>query len=624
MTNDRDTREVFLGPTTQETDEFYAYQRDNPGKDKSEYLTWFEDKFGKEIELRRRRSDQPSDLEYMVIKKRSKYRERIGLESEKLLAYYEANPKKTYRELAAWFQKQFGKEIDITAISRMCASNDQIPPNSCPSYFGHDSNISCFALLGALKRNRNSADTGGESPPDSTGPPPAKRGRRSYGSANASASSAGGPPQSSMPTFSVDISNRPHPESEEHTPKSRPETPQIPADIAPFPDRMAQDGLKIESKPQNIQPAVYPARIRSAIPPESPSPLPPQAATHPQTPMWNPVNPSPSNFAAKGGKIAAKSERPSTVPPSSHKESQPQISPARPNPLPRVLRSNSVTKGSAPPIIPVVNGNVPPPSESPEFRGPHVQQRHPGDDEMNLEALRTRLTDVVTKKAQLHDEMRILEAEIANNEKVMALRQYDLEIRRFQEIEASFRQEHGRLQTEYDDLKAWNAEISRGNLQLQNIKAQLEADNQRLQDNNNTMAAEIQALSTKLAELREKMSKESNGTPTPNPGQSSVSAPDNRGSSSEKAELSSWLTAKFAKDAEKEEKLKRLVEDLNKAGWKDLEGRVQELVGFVNDMGAERQVQQAQWTAKLFPNGEAPVAAVNGGKTALVPFVSLA
>ena len=126
MTNDQkslaEKEEVFLGPTTAETDEFYAYQRDNPGKEKAEYLQWFEGKFGKEIELRRRRSDQPSDLEYMVIKKRSKYRERIGIESEKLVTYYENNPKKTYRELASWFQKQFGKEIDITAISRECAS----------------------------------------------------------------------------------------------------------------------------------------------------------------------------------------------------------------------------------------------------------------------------------------------------------------------------------------------------------------------------------------------------------------------------------------------------------------------------------------------------------------------
>lgn len=157
MTNDRDTREVFLGPTTQETDEFYAYQRDNPGKDKSEYLAWFEEKFGKEIELRRRRSDQPSDLEYMVIKKRSKYRERIGLESEKLLAYYEANPKKTYRELAAWFQKQFGKEIDITAISRMCASNDHNPPGSRGFYPLAPSRMLTFFLGGSRRIEKKSS-----------------------------------------------------------------------------------------------------------------------------------------------------------------------------------------------------------------------------------------------------------------------------------------------------------------------------------------------------------------------------------------------------------------------------------------------------------------------------------
>lgn len=611
MTNDRDTREVFLGPTTQETDEFYAYQRDNPGKDKSEYLAWFEEKFGKEIELRRRRSDQPSDLEYMVIKKRSKYRERIGLESEKLLAYYEANPKKTYRELAAWFQKQFGKEIDITAISRMCASNDHNPPDSHGFYPPglSDANVYVFSLsLGALKRNRLSTEAGGDSPPDSTGPPPAKRGRRSYGSAGANASSAGGPPQSSMPTFSVDISNRPHPESEGHTPRSRPETPQIPTDIAPYPDRMIQDGLKIESKPQNIQPAAYPARIHPAIPPESPSPLPTeQPAPHPLTPMWNPVNPSPSNFSAKGGKIAAKSERPSTVPPSSHKEPQPQISPARPNPPPRILRSNSLTKGSAPPI-PVLNGNIPPPLESPEFRMP--VQRHPAEDEMNLEALRARLQEVVSKKAQLHDEAGLLETEIASSERVILTRQYEMDVRRFRDVEAGYRSELMKAQIEYDQLQNWNNELSRGNLQLQTIKTQLEEDNHRLQEDKNSMAVELQRMETKLIEVMSQ-SKESQGSRSTTLGQDSGFI-SNHGQ--QKEEINQWLTTKFAKDAEKEEKLKRLVESFSGAGWKVLENKIQELLNFINNIGTERQSQQAQWTSMLFARGETPVVKSDSGK----------
>ena len=126
MTNDQkslaEKEEVFLGPTTAETDEFNAYQRENPGKEKAEYHQWFEGKFGKDIELRRRRSDLPSGVEYVVARKRSKYRERIGIESEELVTYYQKNHQKTYRELASWFQKQFGKEIDTTTVSRECAS----------------------------------------------------------------------------------------------------------------------------------------------------------------------------------------------------------------------------------------------------------------------------------------------------------------------------------------------------------------------------------------------------------------------------------------------------------------------------------------------------------------------
>lgn len=117
MTQEEPTSEVFLGPTGSETEEFYCYQRSNPGLEKSDYLDWFQKRFNKEIELRRRRSDQPSDLEFMVIKKRSKYRERIGEESAELVRHSEQHPQKTYRELAEWFQDRFGKEIDITAIS---------------------------------------------------------------------------------------------------------------------------------------------------------------------------------------------------------------------------------------------------------------------------------------------------------------------------------------------------------------------------------------------------------------------------------------------------------------------------------------------------------------------------
>jgi hypothetical protein len=117
MTQDENSSEVFLGPTGSETEEFYSYQRTHPGLEKAEYLDWFQKRFHKEIELRRRRSDQPSDLEFMVIKKRSKYRERIGEESAELCRHSEQYPQKTYRELAEWFQERFGKEIDITAIS---------------------------------------------------------------------------------------------------------------------------------------------------------------------------------------------------------------------------------------------------------------------------------------------------------------------------------------------------------------------------------------------------------------------------------------------------------------------------------------------------------------------------
>lgn len=245
-----------------------------------------------------------------------------------------------------------------------------------------------------------------------------------------------------------------------------------------------------------------------------------------------------------------------------------------------------------------------------------MPQRRPVEDELNLEALRARLQEVVSKKAQLHDEAGLLEAEIANNERIMLTRQYEMDVRRFRDLEAGYRAELMKAQNEYDQLTQWNNELSRGNLQLQTIKTQLEDDNRRLQENNKAMVVELQNMQAKLVEVMGQPKEPRNSrSVTPKPGQESAFV-SNHGALSlkEKVEIDSWLTTKFATDAEKEEKLKRLIEDFNKAGLKDLEGKVQELVGFVNDIGAERQRQQEQWASKLFSNGGIPAMKSDNGK----------
>lgn len=237
-------------------------------------------------------------------------------------------------------------------------------------------------------------------------------------------------------------------------------------------------------------------------------------------------------------------------------------------------------------------------------------QRHPAEDEMTLEVLRSRLQEVVSKKAQLHDEAGVLETEIASSERVILTRQYEMDVRRLRDVEAGYRTELMKAQIEYDQLQNWNNELSRGNLQLQTIKTQLDEDNHRLQEDKDAMAIELQRMEAKLAEAmsHSKESQDSRST-----GQDSFMS--NHGEpQKEREEINLWLTTKFAKDAEKEEKLKRLIEDFSGAGWKDLECRVQELVGFLNDMGTERQRQQAQWTTKLFTRGQAPVVKSDSGK----------
>ncbi|TGZ80778.1 hypothetical protein EX30DRAFT_39079 [Ascodesmis nigricans] len=110
----------LIGPTTAETEEFYAYQRQHPGMTKNELADWFMDKYKKAVELRRRRSDQPSDLEYMVIKKRAKYRERIPEgEMTELLKYATHNPDASYRQIADHFQSSWNRSIDPNTVQSM-------------------------------------------------------------------------------------------------------------------------------------------------------------------------------------------------------------------------------------------------------------------------------------------------------------------------------------------------------------------------------------------------------------------------------------------------------------------------------------------------------------------------
>lgn len=231
---------------------------------------------------------------------------------------------------------------------------------------------------------------------------------------------------------------------------------------------------------------------------------------------------------------------------------------------------------------------------------------------MNLEQLRTRLSDVVSRKAQLQDEMRALEQEITNNEKTIHMRQYDMEVRRFQEVEVSFRAEINRLQADYEDLKAWNSEISRGNLQLQTIKNQLDADNARLREDNHAMAAEIQVLSVKLETMRERIGAQEAR-------RSRSITPVARQEPALKAEMDAWLASKFSKEAENEGELKRLAESLTQASWKELDGRVQKLLDIVKEMGSERERLQEQWMSGIFLNGAAPAAKIDGEKQMTPP-----
>jgi len=224
---------------------------------------------------------------------------------------------------------------------------------------------------------------------------------------------------------------------------------------------------------------------------------------------------------------------------------------------------------------------------------------------MDLDDLRGRLSEAARKQAQFTAEVSGLEEQVRYYERQELLRQHELDVRSFKGVEQSFVAERERLVSDIMSHKAWNADLQRGNLELQDIKGKLEMDVNRLLDERNHAIHALRHHEAKLytitqafeilggPEARKRAAAAKYG-----PAITSPTEYDHR-SHKDKEDLDSWVNKKFAIDASNEGRLKNLVTELARAGVTDLGSRIQNLEVFVNGISVEREKLQAEWTSRL-------------------------
>ncbi|KAI5785114.1 hypothetical protein FPQ18DRAFT_416558 [Pyronema domesticum] len=599
MTQDEiPSSETSLGPTGSETEEFYAYQRSNPGLEKTEYLEWFQSRFHKEIELRRRRLDQPSDLEFMVIKKRSKYRDRIGEESTELCRHSELHPQKTYRELAEWFQDRFGKEIDITAISRALKRSRQSEANE--AYFHQEY-------------------------PDQT-PPAAKRGRRSLG--NYIAVPASAPPV--QHSIAVDTPSK-ESTSWEQSPASRSAQSDVKREkhdnqptsqhlLRPIRPHQQQQPHQQHRDDQNNAPPQQYLRSQGPASPQFPLPSISQIQSQPT-----------ANVSVRGAPSVLQGSEwvsPNSATPGTSKDIHvPQME--------RIATLQQHCSTVTPPSANHINASVqhlnsrqPSPHASPE----NPQGHHPSQPRTNnpipiglqststcslvsqLSSSAPRYLDTAQRQAHFNNamqqHMRGLEGisglyaqmEGLVNDKTEA---YNI----LQEEHAKLLSEHTKVLDERDRLRTWGMDLQQGNLELQEFErksneferkyyearhqlSQAQKENRDLRQNDR---GAIEDRQKKLAQRDRQITSTSQLLDNNSTDYSGNAQDTQQGSLKINKGLDKWVGRLLEENLRHDKQLKILVQALESAGVKDWSERIHEIKTYVCGMEESRRAKESEW-----------------------------
>jgi len=176
-------------------------------------------------------------------------------------------------------------------------------------------------------------------------------------------------------------------------------------------------------------------------------------------------------------------------------------------------------------------------------------------------------------------------------------------------IDARWHEEAQNLAAERDnllannrDLRAWGDDLQRGNLELQQFErqyhdvsrhiAQLEDENRRLRSDAalvSQLKAELARREAQLANSR--MVLRENGFDESGERASSVGPGERR----TRRELDDWVSRGYADACKHEKDLKVLVDSVESAGWKDLNGRLHTLKTYLAEMKREREQKEGEW-----------------------------
>lgn len=211
--------------------------------------------------------------------------------------------------------------------------------------------------------------------------------------------------------------------------------------------------------------------------------------------------------------------------------------------------------------------------------------------------LQARLTGAIDKHQRSMDEIKACQAEMAG-----LLDERSHIDQRWHEEHQKVLLERDRLRSNNDKMRVWGEDLQRGNLELQEFKVKYHAAHDHIthvEEENRHLREELSSVQhirnrltdreSQLANARKALRE--NGFDQHGERSLSVGAGERRS----RKELDDWVMDRFMAGSKHEEELKRLVDQVEGAGWKDLNGKLHTLKAYLNEMNKERGIKQKEW-----------------------------
>jgi chromosome segregation ATPase len=231
--------------------------------------------------------------------------------------------------------------------------------------------------------------------------------------------------------------------------------------------------------------------------------------------------------------------------------------------------------------------------------------------------LQVRFTGAIDQHLRSLDEIKACHAELAG----MLQDRGEID-GRWQEEHQRILHERDRLRNNNEALRKWGDDLQRGNLELQEYEkryhearshlAQMEEENRRLRHEAEATAqlrTKLSQRETQLANARKVLRE--NGFDEHGEKIAGIGDGERRN----RKELHDWVMQYFRVAANQESELKALVDSVEGAGWKDLNGKVQMLKAYISEVGCERENKEDEWKRYIGPiyGSQSPIPAPIGG-----------